>query len=97
MRDGEAHRDTRKPTERPQPRHAAARAEAFDMRESLSGKFLERGVQRVVHAPSLHEMRRRPSPTPPKEKPRSGGVSSNRGQYDPEIESASCCGLRLPQ
>ena len=43
--DGEAHRDTRKPTERPLPRHAAARAEALDMREALGGKFLERGVQ----------------------------------------------------
>ena len=41
---------TREPTHRPQSRHAAARAMAFDVCEPICGKFLDGGVQ-GAHSP----------------------------------------------
>ena len=47
LRDGKSHRDAGKPTDRPQPRHAASRAIALDVRVALGGELLDCGTQRV--------------------------------------------------
>jgi hypothetical protein len=40
---------------------------SIHMREASSSNFLERGVQRIIHAPSLHEKRRPPKRAPYKQ------------------------------
>ena len=46
-------------TDRPQPRHAAARAMAFDVSEAIGGKLLDGGVQ-WVHDPQHSSTARAP-------------------------------------
>ena len=48
--DGKAHRNARKPTDRPKPGHAATGASELNMSETSGGEILKRGVQRIVHA-----------------------------------------------
>ena len=47
VRDGEAQRNARKRTDRPQPRHAATRAMALNVREAIGGELLNGRAQRV--------------------------------------------------
>ena len=47
--DDKAHRNARKPTDRPKG-HAATGASELNVSETSGGEILKRGVQRIVHA-----------------------------------------------
>jgi hypothetical protein len=48
-----AQRNAWKPTDRPQPNHAASRAEALDVRIAVSGELLDGGVEGVHASPAI--------------------------------------------